>query len=157
MSMGRQDRPETELLQGAGRSGTAVIVSTRGRPQIVGALVERLAGQSRAPAHIFVIGARDSDIVGLPQGRPDLTVRVGREGSSSQRNDGLALAGDRFAYVVFFDDDFVPSKFWIERMEAVFQADPAIAGVTGRVLADGAPEEIKRIPEVVTAYLGSAA
>lgn len=27
----------------------------------------------------------------------------------------------------------------------------------GRVLADGAPEEIKRIPEVVTAYLGSAA
>lgn len=138
MSMGRQDRPETELLQGAGRSGTAVIVSTRGRPQIVGALVERLAGQSRAPAHIFVIGARDSDIVGLPQGRPDLTVRVGREGSSSQRNDGLALAGDRFAYVVFFDDDFVPSKFWIERMEAVFQADPAIAGVTGRVLADGA-------------------
>jgi GT2 family glycosyltransferase len=121
-----------------GRCGTAVIISTRGRPQIVNALVERLAAQSRAPAHIFVIAASDDDTAALRPGRPDVTVRVGREGSSLQRNDGLALAGDRCAYIAFFDDDFVPSRFWIERMEALFQAHPDVAGVTGQILADGA-------------------
>jgi GT2 family glycosyltransferase len=116
---------------------TAVIISTRGRPDIVSALVEQLAGQTRAPEHIFVIGSSAADIARLNPGQPDVTAQVGREGSSSQRNDGLALAGSRFAYIVFFDDDFVPSRFWIERMEAVFRSDPDIVGLTGTVLADG--------------------
>lgn len=117
--------------------GTAVIVSTRGRPDIVSALVKELAAQTQPPAHIFVIGSSAADIAKLDPDQPDVTARVGREGSSSQRNDGLALAGSRFAHIVFFDDDFVPSRFWIERMEAVFRSDPNIAGLTGTVLADG--------------------
>jgi len=131
----RDDGPP--LSQAARPGDTAVIISTRGRPGIVSALVERLAGQSRAPAHIFVIGASDEDIAGVNSGQPNLTATVGREGSSSQRNDGLALAGARFAYVAFFDDDFVPSRFWIERMEAVFQASSDVVGLTGEILADG--------------------
>jgi GT2 family glycosyltransferase len=117
--------------------GTAVIVSTRGRPDIVNALVEQLDGQTKIPAHVFVIGTSSADIARLDQTRTNLTAVVGREGSSSQRNDGLALAGSRFSSIVFFDDDFVPSRFWIERMEAVFAAHPDIAGLTGIVLADG--------------------
>lgn len=117
--------------------GTAVIISTRGRPDIVSALVAQLAAQTRAPRHIFVIGSSAADIARLDPDQPDVTAQVGREGSSSQRNDGLALAGSRFAHIVFFDDDFVPSRFWIERMEAAFQSDPDIAGLTGIVLADG--------------------
>jgi GT2 family glycosyltransferase len=117
--------------------GTAVIISTRGRPDIVRGLVERLAAQTRAPRHIFVIGSSAGDIARLDPDQPGVTAQVGREGSSSQRNDGLALAGSRFSYVVFFDDDFVPSRFWIERMEAVFRSDPKIVGLTGTVLADG--------------------
>ena len=66
-----------------------------------------------------------------------LTLHVGRMGLSLQRNDGLALADKQFAYIVFFDDDFVPSRFWIERMTDLFAARPDIAGVTGVVLADG--------------------
>ena len=65
------------------------------------------------------------------------TVRIGRPGSTYQRNDGLALAGSRFSYIVFFDDDFVPSRFWLERMEAIFESRPDVAGLTGAVLADG--------------------
>lgn len=118
-------------------SRTAVIVSTRGRPDIVNALVEQLAEQTRAPAHIFIVGTSAADIARLDRNRPGLTAMIGREGSSSQRNDGLALAGSRFPYVIFLDDDFVPSRFWIERMEAVFDANPDVAGLTGIVLADG--------------------
>jgi GT2 family glycosyltransferase len=52
----------------------------------------------------------------------------------------LELAGSRFPYVAFFDDDFVPSRFWLERMAKLFEARPDIAGVTGRILADGSAD-----------------
>jgi len=127
---GSMPAPSCSATASAGE-GTAVIVSTRGRPDIVSALVEQLAGQTRAPRHIFVIGSSAADIARIDPNQPNVTARVGREGSSSQRNDGLALAGSRFSYVVFFDDDFVPSRFWIERMEAVFESDPSIVGLRG--------------------------
>jgi GT2 family glycosyltransferase len=115
----------------------AVIISTRGRPAIVDALVEQLSEQTRPPDHVFVIGTRPEDIAGLSQERADLTVLVGRTGSSLQRNDGLTLAGSRFSFFVFFDDDFVPSRFWLERMTEIFASRPDVAGITGTVLADG--------------------
>jgi glycosyltransferase involved in cell wall biosynthesis len=121
----------------AGGNGTAVIVSTRGRPDIVDALVKQLGKQTRPPAHIFVVATKADDIAPLDQSQENLTVRIGRPGSTFQRNDGLALAGSKFSYIVFFDDDFVPSQFWIERMEAIFESRPDVAGMTGTVLADG--------------------
>jgi GT2 family glycosyltransferase len=117
--------------------GVAVIIATRGRPDIVRDLVERLAKQSRTPDHIFVIGSKADDIAQLPPHQPHVTARVGRVGLTLQRNDGLALAGERFSYIVFFDDDFVPSRFWLERLVGLFEARPDIAGLTGAVLADG--------------------
>jgi GT2 family glycosyltransferase len=115
----------------------AVIISTRGRPAIVDALVEQLSEQTRPPDHVFVIGTKADDIAGLNQERDRLTVQVGRTGLTLQRNDGLALAGSRFSLIVFFDDDFVPSRFWLERMSEIFESRPDVAGVTGTVLADG--------------------
>jgi GT2 family glycosyltransferase len=135
------DRTETpgagSLVNPVHTHDTAVIISTRGRPTIVDALVAQLAEQSKPPEHVFVIGSRPEDIAGLSQERADLTVLVGRTGSSLQRNDGLTLAGSRFSYIVFFDDDFVPSRFWVERMAEIFESRPDIAGLTGTVLADG--------------------
>lgn len=116
---------------------TAVIVSTRGRPDIVRSLVEQLAEQTRPPDHVFIIASSADDVAKLDQDMAQLTVRIGRTGSSFQRNDGLALAGSDFSYIVFFDDDFVPSRFWLERMANIFESRPDIAGLTGAVLADG--------------------
>lgn len=119
-------------------NSTAVIISTRGRPAIVKALVEQLAEQSKPPGHVFVIASKADDVIGMSgTNQTNLSVQVGRTGSSLQRNDGLALAGSRFSYVVFFDDDFVPSRFWLERMQNVFESNPDVVGVTGAVLADG--------------------
>ncbi|HEY5080888.1 MAG TPA: glycosyltransferase family 2 protein [Bauldia sp.] len=73
----------------------------------------------------------------MDQNNEHLTVSIGRAGSALQRNDGLILAGSRFSNVVFFDDDFVPSRFWIERMTGLFASRPNICGLTGTVLADG--------------------
>lgn len=121
----------------AAAKGTAVIVSTRGRPEIVASLVKQIARQTKPPEHTFVIAAHPDDIASLDQNQDNLTVRLGRPGLTLQRNDGLALAGSQFSYIVFFDDDFVPSRFWLERMEMLFQSRPDVVGVTGTVLADG--------------------
>jgi GT2 family glycosyltransferase len=119
-------------------SEIAVIVATRGRPELVAEMARRLDGQTRRPDHVFIVGASEEDIVALPKDRADLTATVGRVGLTLQRNDALRLAEGGFRFLVFFDDDFLPSRFWLENMRALFDADPAIAGLTGKVLADGA-------------------
>jgi GT2 family glycosyltransferase len=115
----------------------AVIIATKGRPALVADLVDRLSMQTRPADHIFAVGAEPADIGALDEDRAGLTAVVGRTGSSLQRNDAIALADDSFRYLVFFDDDFVPSRFWLERAIALFASAPDIAGVTGVVLADG--------------------
>ena len=117
--------------------GTAVIVATRGRPDIVASLVKQLREQTKPPEHIFIVATKADDVASLDQSQKGVTVKIGRQGSTLQRNDGLALAGSQFSYIAFFDDDFVPSRFWLERMEAIFESRPDVAGVTGALLADG--------------------
>ena len=120
----------------------AVIIATKGRPGLAGSLVDRLFLQTRPPDTVVVVGSRQED---LPQDllrsappRPGLQAFVGRTGSSLQRNDGLAAVRSDHDCVAFFDDDFVPSRFWLERALAIFSGRPQIAGLTGMVLADGA-------------------
>jgi hypothetical protein len=113
------DIPRSDLLPPAGLSlkempnpgslvnpvqaqSSAIIISTRGRPAIVGALVAQLAEQSKPPDHVFVVGTKADDVAGLKEERDRVTVRIGRTGLTLQRNDGLALAGSRFSYIVFF-------------------------------------------------------
>jgi GT2 family glycosyltransferase len=115
----------------------AVIISTRGRPKIVASLIGRLSRQTRPPDHVFVIASAPDDIAEFASGNPVLTLTVGRPGLTRQRNDGLALLGSKFSHVVFFDDDFVPSAFWLERMVRTFNDRHDIAGMTGTILADG--------------------
>src|ERR1043165_2094629 len=122
--------PAPKLAPSAHADTIAVIISTRGRPTIVAALIERLSRQTRRPDHIFVIASAPADIAELAS-PPVLPLAVGRPALPRQRNDGLALLGTKFSHVVFFDDDFVPSVFWLERMARLFGDRPGIAGVTG--------------------------
>jgi len=140
--LGRKTAPGAgSPVEASSGQGTAVIVSTRGRPDIVRSLVQQLGEQTTPPDHIYIIASKPDDVVLLDQSQDNLTVRIGRPGSTSQRNDGLALAGSRFAHIVFFDDDFVPSRFWLERMTEIFKTRPDVAGLTGTVLADGTRTE----------------
>ena len=119
------------------QKGTAVIISTRGRPAIVSALVKQLNEQTLPPEHIFIIATCAEDLADIDQSQSNLTATIGRPGSTFQRNDGLKLAGSNYSYIIFFDDDFVPSKFWIERMTLIFEARLNLSGITGEILADG--------------------
>jgi len=119
------------------KSKIAVVIATRGRPDIVAATVKRLLDQSLVPDHIYVIGSQASDIAMLKPIKGKVTTLVGRVGSAHQRNDGLSLTGKRYDIIVFFDDDFIPSHYWIERMAEVFDTKADVIGLSGIILDDG--------------------
>jgi len=125
-------------IQADSQGGVAVIVATCGRAPLVNILLQNLEKQTRRPDAIYVVGASEDDIAGLDQGQQGLTTVVGRRGLPLQRNDGLRLAGDRFSTIVFFDDDFIPSRYWIETVANLYEENPDVVSITGSLLADGA-------------------
>ena len=119
------------------KSTVAAVIATRGRPDVVAAIVERLLQQSQPPDQVIVVGSQASDIAQIKSMPGKVTMKVGRVGSAHQRNDGLDLAGNRYDYIAFFDDDFVPSHFWLERMTQIFDTQADVVGMSGIILDDG--------------------
>ncbi len=73
------------------------------------------------------------------RGRSNLPIRIvlGPEGLTAQRNTGVRAIVDEADAVVFFDDDFLPSRNWLQRLEMILIEHPRILGVMGHTLADG--------------------
>jgi hypothetical protein len=100
--------------------------------------------QTVKPQRFLVIGASLDDIALPPSPGSDFEVHVWKAASPGltlQRNEAVRWLRERDllgpdAIVIFFDDDFRPADNWIEMCLTVF-ADPALAGMTGRILADG--------------------
>lgn len=115
----------------------AVIVATLGRREASEDLVSDLCEQIRRPDRtIFAVTT--------PQDAPQPNALLGheillcnRKGSCVQRNLAIEQVVANSDLIVFFDDDFVPEKHYLERLERAFEENPAIAGATGLVVADG--------------------
>lgn len=114
----------------------AVVYATIGRPDIVAGALEFMQGQTRRADLVVISAVSPADIPPLPQDLP-IEVRFGPKGLPAQRNAGLGVVGSSADVVVFFDDDFAPGADYLERLEAIFESDPDIAGVNGRIVADG--------------------
>jgi GT2 family glycosyltransferase len=123
-----------------------VVIATTGRPSHAASVLEKLQRQTKPPAWIVIVGASERDLPkynhNIFSSKTDIIVSP-RVGSSSQRNVGIEyikhanhLNGAR-CFLAFFDDDFIPADNWLEMAASAFKADPALAGLTGHVLADG--------------------
>lgn len=115
---------------------TVVIIATKGRPQEVSNLVDALARQTVLPEKIVISACDQTDVAPI-RASGNFEIVFGSPGSSVQRNRGLSLARGNYDLVVFFDDDFIPSRYWIEHVQDVFATYPDVTSVTGLVLADG--------------------
>jgi len=119
------------------RDDVAVVIATLGRPASAAALLTRLAQQTVPPVQVILSMETEADAPPIAD-HPFEVVRVfGPRGMTVQRNRGLDQLASGIAIVVFFDDDFIPSAFAIERMAEFFRRHPHVAGATGHVLADG--------------------
>jgi GT2 family glycosyltransferase len=125
--MSREDRP---------LPGVAVVIATRGRPDIVTATLKHLLEtQSLRPAAVIVSCAAIEDI-GDAAELPAVTVVTGPPGLAAQRNAALAALPKGIDVVVFFDDDFVSDGDWLAAAARTFRDEPDVVAFTGDVIVD---------------------
>lgn len=113
-----------------------VIIASAGRPQLLPAImsdVDALAGDVGKVLSV-------PDVLSLPAGareRGDWRVVMGARGLAAQRNAAMeTLEGNPFVF--FFDDDAMVRSDYVQNALTFFADHPEVAGLTGRVLLDGA-------------------
>jgi glycosyltransferase involved in cell wall biosynthesis len=79
----------------------------------------------------------EGDIPEGYDGRQDLHVLRGSKGLCAQRNRALDWLAADYDLIVFYDDDFVPSRNSVDRIKRFFAAHPEVVGATGNVIRDG--------------------
>jgi len=119
------------------RPVVAVIVASLGRPAALADLLDSLADQTLRPDRIILALTVAEDRPANAAGRADVETILSAKGSCAQRNAALAHLGDDADIVLFLDDDFLPSRFAVERAVALLERHPDIAGATGHLVADG--------------------
>ena len=114
----------------------AVVIASLGRPGSLADMVEMLGRQTLQPSHIVFSVTSEAD---LPDAQylKDVDVLVGPKGLPTQRNRGMEQVLDKADVIAFFDDDYIGSRFALERIAATFEACPDVIGMTGHLLADG--------------------
>lgn len=115
----------------------AIVIATTGRPDVVGDVAKHWVNQTRKANVVMVVCVTAEDAGDLANRYPDIDVRTAPRGLPAQRNVALEALRDKADVVVFFDDDFVPSRYFIERLAVLFWQHPNLAIATGRVLQDG--------------------
>jgi glycosyltransferase involved in cell wall biosynthesis len=116
---------------------TAIIIATKGRPQEISSLLETLALQTVLPDMIVISACDRNDISQSIVGARNVEVLFGPPGLAAQRNRALSLVRGKFDIVIFLDDDFIPSRYWIEHIQILLATRSDVMCVTGRVLIDG--------------------
>lgn len=114
-----------------------IVVASLGRSVVLGALLEDLARQSRPADRIVLSVTSTEDLPQDWQQYPNVETIIAPKGSCVQRNRGIDHLAGACDIVFFCDDDYVPSRFTVERLVKLFAENPDIAGATGHLLADG--------------------
>jgi glycosyltransferase involved in cell wall biosynthesis/GT2 family glycosyltransferase len=115
----------------------AVIVATRGRPEVVTATLRHLTRMQTLKPSTVIVSCVEREDAGDAAHLPGVTVISGVAGLAAQRNAALAALPADTEIVAFFDDDFVADADWLAAAAQKFRDDPEVAGFTGHILADG--------------------
>lgn len=119
------------------RLSVAIVVASLDRPESLAGLLQDLARQSEPAESIILSVTKTADLPDAWEAGGTVHVLIGQKGSCRQRNTALDHPGAASDIVLFCDDDYVPSRFMVERVRNFFAAHPGIAGASGRLIADG--------------------
>ncbi len=139
------------------RPSIAIIIASKGRPTDLSRWIEHVERQTLKPSLMIWSVSCDDDLPAnwrLLQS-PSLQILFSSSGSCAQRNVGLAALPESTDFVVFFDDDYIPSASCLDGIDSFFGAHPNAVGVTGQLLADGIKSPgipYERAMELVDAY-----
>lgn len=119
----------------------AVVVASLGRPDLINAMIERMASQTVQPQLLLFSTVSPGDLPEDFVERDGVKAIFGPKGLTRQRNAALDHIGQSCDIVLFYDDDYVPSLHAVENVARFFAAHPDVLGATGLVLADGINRE----------------
>lgn len=122
------------------RLRVAVIIATKGRPSATSWVIQLLARQTVVPDLVIFSASQEDDVGDHACDSLPIYLMFGSPGLPAQRNRALDALPPDIDVVIFFDDDFAPDCRWIEQCLAVFNTHPAVIGLSGRTLRDGAAE-----------------
>ena len=115
----------------------AVIIASLGRPVELGRWLDHAACQTLPPVELVWAVTRDEDMPAILPADTQLTIVRSRPGLTTQRNAGLDALTSSPDLIAFFDDDYVPTSTCLADIARAFEALPDVAGLSGRLLADG--------------------
>lgn len=118
-------------------TSVAVVVASLGRPELISQIKVLMDAQTSMPDMLLFSVVSEADCPANLAQTERLRVIKGRKGLCAQRNHALDWLGGRYDIIVFYDDDFVPSKYSVERIREFFLLHPEVVGATGNVLRDG--------------------
>ena len=114
-----------------------VAIATRGRPSIVSRTVRYLLAEQTLKPQTIIVSCGDLTDAGDLKDVEGVKIITGPPGLAAQRNTALKALPETTDVVVFFDDDFVAHRSWLEAAARVFQDENQVACLTGSVLLDG--------------------
>lgn len=117
-------------------SSIAIVIASKGRPVELGRWTDHIMRQTIKPVAVVFSVTSAADLPGgdLSGITPLICDRVGL---CRQRNMGLDAVIGCADIIAFFDDDYVPSSYCIEGIEALFATYPEVVAANGTLLADG--------------------
>lgn len=117
----------------------AVGIATAGRRDQLALTLEQIAESHTLPAAVLICPASPDDFDGKVPEKLAGRVRVvsAPKGLCSQRN-AIVRACEGMDILTFFDDDYYPSRGYIDRVHQVFARHKEVVVLTGRPVLDGA-------------------
>ena len=115
----------------------SIVIPTYGRPRGLARLLNSLGPQviGRHGREVIVVNDGSQEpayeaIVNRHRGWVNYIATRENRGQSAARNTGVAAATGN--YLVFIDDDCAAPLDWLDRLTAIFAADPTLDAVGGR-------------------------
>jgi GT2 family glycosyltransferase len=121
----------------------SLIISSRGRPELLTETVESILAGDELPQELILIDQSNDEnreLAAMRSDRCDLRyVHMERTGVSVGRNEGVRLA--RHELLVFTDDDVIVDRSWFGAIVRALMAEGDRSVVVGRVLAGPAEQQ----------------
>ncbi len=116
----------------------AVGVATAGRRDLLSAVLLEIARQVRLPDIVVICPAASDDFDDAIKDQLPYEINTisSPPGLTTQRNAILDVTSE-YDVIVFFDDDFLPSRSYLKGVEQCFSQNKDIVAASGLVLADG--------------------
>ena len=123
-------------MPGPGQASVAVVLISKGRPEVLDDTIDSVVEQTLRPAQILVVVPGEKDLPHKDRGAAVQKI-VGPLGICVQRNAAIDAIPADTDVVAFFDDDFELRPDYLDIAVRYLAAHPEIVAFSGQLLANG--------------------